>query len=86
MSSAAVHRAQLEQWWNRLTEDEQERLKRAVRTYPADPSKLDLLLSTGRPADTSWALASWTSTGNPPALTIHDPLEKFIEEHLEDES
>lgn len=76
---------QLQEWWNELTEDQQRRLKQAVQTYPADPSIPELLLSTGCPAKTSWAATSWPSTGNPPAITLHDPVAKFIENKINDE-
>ena len=28
-------KAELEQWWNTLTEEQQDRLKKAARSYPA---------------------------------------------------
>lgn len=56
-----------------------------MQSYPADPSIPDLLLSTGCPAKTSWAAASWPSTGNPPSISLHDPLAEFIEGKLDEQ-
>ena len=57
-----------------------------MQSYPADPSIPQLLLSTGCPAGAeSWAAASWPSTGNPPAVTLHGPLVEFIEEQIDED-
>lgn len=76
---------QLQQWWVTLTEAQQGLLKQAVQDYPADPSIPNLLLSTGCPAKTSWTSATWVSTGNSGAISLHDPLAAFINGKLNDD-
>ncbi|MFS0899588.1 hypothetical protein [Mycolicibacterium litorale] len=83
---AEADQADLQAWWNKLAEDQRERLQDAVLTYPADPSILELLTSTGCPIKDSWAMTSWTSAPeNPPAITLHGPLAEFIEDQLDAE-
>jgi hypothetical protein len=75
-------RAQLQEWWDTLTEDQKARLKQAVQTYPADPSIVGLLTSANCPAKTSWTA---TSVANgPQAVALHDPLRAFIKGKLDE--
>ncbi|PQP43695.1 hypothetical protein C6A88_23710 [Mycolicibacterium austroafricanum] len=76
--------AEIQQWWDTLTEDQQTRLKRAVQSYPADGSLVDLLLSS--PVDA--VKKSWIATSiadSPHSVTIHDPLKSFVESKIDDE-
>ena len=75
-------KAELEQWWNTLTEEHQDRLKKATRSYPADPSIVNLLLSSPVLA----VKGSWTATSiadSPESVTIHDPLKEFVESKID---
>lgn len=77
---------QLQQWWGALTEDQQERLKQAVKSYPADSSVVGLLTSTGCPIQAgSWTQTSWTSVPGSEAVSLHGPLATFIEKKADDE-
>lgn len=74
---------ELQAWWDTLTKDRQDRLKRAVRTYPADLSIVELLLSSPIEA----VQRSWTATSiadGPHAIAIHDPLKSFVEGKIGD--
>jgi hypothetical protein len=71
-------------WWDRLSEDQRELFKQAVRQYPADPSVVDLLLSAGEPMSTSWTATSIAD--QTPTVTLHGPVEAFIEKQLDEES
>lgn len=73
----------LEHWWQRLTEDQKRRLKRAVRAYPADPSIVPLLVSAGELLSLSWT--STSIADGPQAIAIHDPLKSFVESKIDDE-
>lgn len=76
--------AEIQQWWDTLTEDQQDRLKKAVRSYPADPSIVRLLLSS--PVDA--VKKSWTATSiadSPQSIAIHDPLKSFVESKIDEE-
>lgn len=70
-------------WWDQLPEVDRDRLKEAVRHYPADPSIVGLLLSAGEPMRTSWTSTSIGGQGQ--AVALHGPLAEFIEDQLADD-
>lgn len=77
---------QLEEWWGRLTEEQQTLLKQAVQRYPADSAIVGVLVATRCPIPGGWVLTSWTSVPDSQAVSIHGALEEFIESKLDDEN
>ncbi len=79
----AGNEADLDEWWSKLSEDQQGLLKRAVRAYPVDSSIPSLLLSTGCPAKESWTATKFTSVDGPHAIALHGLLAEFIEKKVD---
>ncbi|OBF95719.1 hypothetical protein A5773_13925 [Mycobacterium sp. 852014-52450_SCH5900713] len=82
----AADEDQLEEWWGRLTEEQQTLLKQAVQRYPVDSAIVGVLVSTRCPIPGGWVLTSWTSVPDSQAVSIHGALEGFIESKLDDEN
>ena len=81
--SSDQERAHLKEWWETLTENQRNRLKDAMRTYPADPSIVNLLTSCPIEAvKGSWTATSIANSGH--AIAIHEPLKSFVEGKLGD--
>lgn len=76
---------EFEAWWDKLTKEQQQKLKQTVSSYPGERRVIQMLISTGCPVPDAWALTAWTSSDEPPALTLHGPLEKFIQGKLDDQ-
>ena len=79
----AVDEGDLQVWWDRLNDDQKVVLGGAVRSYPADPAVLKVLDTTNCPIQNGWTATTFASTGNPPAITLHDPLKSFIESRVD---
>ena len=71
--------AELQEWWDRLSDDSRDRLKQAVDTYPLDSSATKLLFDTRCPALPVGAKWVTQETQEGYSFGMRSRPEKFIE-------